>query len=146
MFRRAKQAADFRIRRSGRSSTASWGTAEPRPRTGFRATFRTSWATEQTSFPWEVCELSLGDKVGSNVERAYQRGDALKKRAAIMQAWADFLSPSPRTARSSHCSGRRQRREFAPRAIRGTEDEGRGGVAAVRNSIARHRLYSRSGA
>jgi integrase len=56
---------------------------------GFRATFRT-WALEQTSFPWELAEMSLGHKVGTKVERAYARGDAFKKRVAIMQAWANF--------------------------------------------------------
>lgn len=56
---------------------------------GFRSTFRT-WALEQTSFPWELAEMSLGHTVGSKVERAYARGDAFKKRVAIMQAWANF--------------------------------------------------------
>lgn len=56
---------------------------------GFRSTFRT-WAQEQTNFPWELAEMSLGHKVGSKVERAYARGDAFKKRVAIMQAWSNF--------------------------------------------------------
>jgi integrase len=58
---------------------------------GCRATFRT-WAQEKTNFPWELCELSLGHKVGTEVERAYARGDALKKRFAIMQQWANFCA------------------------------------------------------
>jgi integrase len=58
---------------------------------GCRSTFRT-WAQEKTNFPWELAEMSLGHKVGSKVERAYARGDALKKRVAIMQAWADFCA------------------------------------------------------
>src|SRR5262249_46671202 len=58
---------------------------------GARATFRT-WAQEQTNFPWEVCELSLGHKVGDAVARAYIRGDGLLRRAAIMEAWANYLS------------------------------------------------------
>src|SRR5262249_18602232 len=65
---------------------------------GCRSTFRT-WAQEQTNFPWEVAELSLGHVVGSKVERAYARGDALKKRVAIMQAWADFLAKSSLSAK-----------------------------------------------
>ncbi|MGO9672710.1 MAG: tyrosine-type recombinase/integrase [Methylocella sp.] len=56
---------------------------------GCRSTFRT-WAQEQTNFPWELAEMSLGHKVGNKVERAYARGDAFKKRIAIMQAWANF--------------------------------------------------------
>jgi integrase len=58
---------------------------------GCRATFRT-WAQEKTNFPRELCELSLGHKFGSDVERAYARGDALKKRYAIMQQWANFCA------------------------------------------------------
>jgi integrase len=58
---------------------------------GFRASFRT-WAQERTNFPWELCELVLGHKVGDQVERAYARGDALRKRIAIMQQWANFLA------------------------------------------------------
>jgi hypothetical protein len=60
---------------------------------GFRSTFRT-WALEQTSFPWELAELSLGHTVGSKVERAYARGDAFQKRRAIMDAWARHCEPS----------------------------------------------------
>jgi integrase len=56
---------------------------------GFRSSFRT-WAQERTNFPWELSEMSLGHTVGSAVARAYARGDALKKRIAIMQAWADY--------------------------------------------------------
>jgi len=56
---------------------------------GCRATFRT-WAQEQTNFPWELAEMSLGHKVGTKVERAYARGDSFKKRIAIMQAWSNF--------------------------------------------------------
>jgi integrase len=57
---------------------------------GCRSTFRT-WAQESTNFPSEVAEMALGHTVGSKVERAYARGDALNKRVAIMQAWADYL-------------------------------------------------------
>jgi len=56
---------------------------------GCRASFRT-WAQEQTNFPRELCEMSLGHRIGSAVEQAYARGDAFKKRVAIMQAWANF--------------------------------------------------------
>jgi integrase len=56
---------------------------------GFRSSFR-DWAREQTNFPRELSEMSLGHMVGSKVERAYARGDALQKRFRIIQAWADF--------------------------------------------------------
>jgi integrase len=58
---------------------------------GCRSSFRT-WALEQTNFPWELAEMALGHTVGSKVERAYARGDAFKKRVAIMQAWAAFCA------------------------------------------------------
>ena len=44
---------------------------------GCRSSFRTS-AQEQTNFPWELAEMSLGHKVGNKVERAYARGDAFE--------------------------------------------------------------------
>ena len=67
---------------------------------GCRATFRT-WAQEKTSFPYEVAEMSLGHKVGTEVERAYARGDALKKRYAIMEAWGKFCARPPRRDRDN---------------------------------------------
>jgi integrase len=65
---------------------------------GLRASFKT-WATEQTNFPWEVSELALGHKVGTKVERAYQRGDGFEKRMAIMQAWADHCAKPDETGK-----------------------------------------------
>jgi integrase len=58
---------------------------------GCRASFRT-WCQEATNFPWELAEMSLGHKVATPVERAYARGDAFKKRVAIMEAWAQFCA------------------------------------------------------
>jgi integrase len=58
---------------------------------GFRATFRT-WAEEQTDAEFEVKETILGHKVGSKVERAYQRSNLLQKRSALLQKWNDFLT------------------------------------------------------
>lgn len=57
---------------------------------GFRATFRT-WAEEQTDAEYEVKETVLGHKVGSNVERAYQRSDLLFKRRELLSLWDTFL-------------------------------------------------------
>jgi len=62
---------------------------EARPH-GFRATFRT-WVEETTETPFEVKETALGHKVGSEVERAYQRSDLLEKRRVLMERWAAFL-------------------------------------------------------
>ena len=62
---------------------------EARPH-GFRSTFRT-WAEETTDASYEVKEACLGHTIGSEVERAYQRSDLLKKRLVLMEAWGAFL-------------------------------------------------------
>jgi integrase len=54
---------------------------------GFRSTFR-DWAGECTDHPREVIEAALAHTVGSEVERAYRRGDALGKRRVLMADWA----------------------------------------------------------
>jgi integrase len=54
-----------------------------------RASFRT-WAAECTNYPREVCEQALAHTVGTDVERAYQRGDLFEKRRRLMAAWADY--------------------------------------------------------
>jgi len=61
---------------------------------GFRSSFR-DWAGDCTSFPREIAEAALAHKVGDSVEQAYRRGDALEKRRALMQAWADYSSREP---------------------------------------------------
>jgi integrase len=62
---------------------------------GFRSAFR-DWAGNETHFAREVAEAALAHVVGDASERAYRRGDALEKRRALMNAWADFLEPSTR--------------------------------------------------
>ena len=61
---------------------------------GCRATFK-SWASEQTAFPREVIELTLGHVVGNAVERAYQRADLLERRRALAEQWATFCCSLP---------------------------------------------------
>jgi integrase len=56
---------------------------------GFRSSFR-DWAGNETNVPREICEAALAHAVGSQVERAYRRGDALEKRRALMAAWEAF--------------------------------------------------------
>jgi integrase len=58
---------------------------------GFRSTFR-DWAGESTNFPREVCEHALAHRLADGVEAAYQRGDMLLKRTAMMRAWAEFCT------------------------------------------------------
>jgi integrase len=56
---------------------------------GFRTSFRT-WAQDETSYPREMVEMALGHLVGNDVEQRYARGDMVKRRAALMEAWADW--------------------------------------------------------
>jgi integrase len=56
---------------------------------GLRSAFR-DWAGEETDFPREIAEWSLAHLVGSAVERAYRRGDALEKRRQLIEAWAAY--------------------------------------------------------
>lgn len=58
---------------------------------GFRSAFR-DWCGDCTSYPREVAEAALAHAVGDAVERAYRRGDALEKRRALMQDWADYCA------------------------------------------------------
>jgi integrase len=57
---------------------------------GLRSTFR-DWVAERTEYPREMAEIQLAHAVGSEVERAYRRGDMIEKRRAMMTAWGKFL-------------------------------------------------------
>jgi integrase len=61
---------------------------------GFRTTFRT-WAQEETKFDREIIEHCLHHILGDEAEKAYKRGEALKKRRDVMQAFADFATRPP---------------------------------------------------
>ncbi|MEO9166885.1 MAG: integrase arm-type DNA-binding domain-containing protein [Aestuariivirga sp.] len=61
---------------------------------GFRSTFR-DWASEQTSFPHEVCEMALAHVIGNKAEAAYRRGDLFEKRRKLMEAWQAFADSKP---------------------------------------------------
>ncbi len=61
---------------------------------GFRSCFR-DWCRERTAFPREIAELALAHVVGSDIERAYARGDALDHRRKLMEAWAKYLATTP---------------------------------------------------
>ena len=56
---------------------------------GFRSTFRT-WGAECAHYPPFVIEAALAHLSGDRIEQAYQRGDVLEKRFALMQDWADY--------------------------------------------------------
>ena len=59
---------------------------------GFRSAFR-DWCGEATAFPREVAEAALAHTIGDKAEQAYRRGDALEKRRAMMEAWANWCEP-----------------------------------------------------
>jgi integrase len=56
---------------------------------GFRSTFST-WAAEETDFPEDIREMALAHTHGNATYAAYQRGDLLRKRRVLMDAWAEF--------------------------------------------------------
>jgi integrase len=60
---------------------------------GFRSTFAT-WAEECTDYPDGVREAALAHKYKSETTAAYQRGQKLEKRRALMKDWAQFLAES----------------------------------------------------
>jgi integrase len=60
---------------------------------GFRSSFR-DWAGETTSHSREVIEQSLAHSLADQTEAAYQRGDYLEKRRALMADWAEYLNSS----------------------------------------------------
>ncbi len=80
-----------RMNAGGPGEPARWVDAEGRAVTphGFRSAFR-DWAGECTAAPREIAEAALAHTVGNKVELAYRRGDALDKRRALMEAWADW--------------------------------------------------------
>jgi len=45
---------------------------------------------EYTSFPREIAGAALAHTVGDRVEAAYRRGDLLRKRHQLADAWARF--------------------------------------------------------
>jgi integrase len=61
---------------------------------GFRSAFR-DWAGNETEFPRELAEAALAHVIGDKAEQAYRRGNALEKRRALMNAWAEFCGPAP---------------------------------------------------
>ncbi|MGA7072546.1 tyrosine-type recombinase/integrase [Bradyrhizobium sp.] len=66
-------------------------TDSPATTHGMRSTFR-DYCGDCTDFPRELAEMALAHVVGSEVEAAYRRGDALEKRRKLMAAWAKYCS------------------------------------------------------
>ena len=75
---------------------------------GLRAAWAASkfrdWCGEATNYPRDLCEQALAHPVRNAVEAAYQRGDVLEKRGALMA-----------TGRATaHRRARRARRRTSP--------------------------------
>jgi integrase len=64
---------------------------------GFRSSF-SDWAHERSTFSNHEIELSLAHSIGSDVERAYRRGDILDRRRRLMAAWSKFICTPPPAA------------------------------------------------
>jgi integrase len=58
---------------------------------GLRSSFRT-WAAEKTNVQPDLIEHALAHRVGSVVERSYQRSSLLERRRQLMEMWAEFVS------------------------------------------------------
>jgi integrase len=58
---------------------------------GFRSSFR-DWAANETHFPREVAEKCLAHALADKVEAAYFRSTLPEKRAALLTAWAAFVT------------------------------------------------------
>ena len=58
---------------------------------GFRSSFRV-WAAERSNATRDIAEMCLAHKVGSDIERSYNRSDLFEKRRALMNAWATYLT------------------------------------------------------
>jgi len=61
---------------------------------GFRSTF-SDWAHEHTAFDSHSIEISLAHAVGTEVAKAYQRGDLIAKRRQLMAAWGRYCTSEP---------------------------------------------------
>ena len=59
---------------------------------GFRSTF-SDWASEVSPYSSELRETALAHAIGNKAEAAYRRGDALEKRRAMMESWAQWCEP-----------------------------------------------------
>jgi integrase len=67
---------------------------------GFRATFAT-WAEECTEYPDGVREAALAHKYKNETMAAYQRGEKLEKRRALMNEWTDYICSAHRVKRDA---------------------------------------------
>jgi integrase len=58
---------------------------------GCRSSFR-DWVGDETRFERDIAEMALAHRVGDETERAYRRGNALKKRRQLLEAWGRYVA------------------------------------------------------
>ena len=75
--------------RRRRRCGCSGAPGSPRRYNGFRSSAR-SWMAE-SGVPAELAEACLAHVPRSQVVQAYQRSDLLERRAAVLQAWNEYL-------------------------------------------------------
>ena len=68
---------------------------------GFRASFRV-WAAEKSNATRDIAEMCLAHKVGSDIERSYNRSDLFEKRRALMDAWAAYVTDTTAAVERIH--------------------------------------------
>ena len=61
---------------------------------GFRSTF-IDWVNEETTFDAAAAELALAHIISDKTEAAYRRGDMIRKRFELAEAWAEFCTTPP---------------------------------------------------
>lgn len=76
--------------KAGRKGYLDQRSGRPAVPHGLRSTFR-DWAAEMTNYPRDMAEMALAHFIGTDVERAYRRGDQVQKRREMMVAWEGFL-------------------------------------------------------
>ena len=77
---------------------------------GFRSSFR-DWASEQTNFPRDVCEMALAHSIPNKVEAAYRRGDLFEKRRELMNAWTEYCTSKIKVKHPASTKQTRGKRE-----------------------------------
>jgi integrase len=82
--------ADLKARGAGFVDAKTGEVAVPH---GTRSSFKV-WASEHTSYDWNLSEAALWHKLGSKVEQAYARSDMVEKRRQMMSDWGSFLTGS----------------------------------------------------
>lgn len=94
----SRDGAPFPLSENGMLSLLQKSMGRPYTVHGFRSSF-SDWASETSTFPREVIEMSLAHTIKDKAEAAYRRGKLLEKRRRLMESWAAFLGgyspPSP---------------------------------------------------